>query len=223
MRWYPGESVEPVLDPVLHLSPEIVAARAFSAVEALAELHGVQVPDEPVLTPARELERWIPTMHTVDAGLRVGSEAVEAALLGSVPPPADPAIVHGDFRLGNALCTGGSVNVVIDWEIWSVGDPRVDLGWLVLFCDPGNFPGVSNAACSMPPVQALRAAYEYATGAAVEQFGWFEAMARYKMAAIMGNNLARHRSGRYDDPYQEKLVPTIRRLIEGAASLLPRR
>jgi hypothetical protein len=70
-------------------------------------------------------------MHTADASLRAGSEAVEAALLGSVPPPADPAIVHGDFRLGNALCMGGSVNVVIDWEIWSVGDPRVDLGWLV--------------------------------------------------------------------------------------------
>jgi len=222
MRWHSGESVEPVLDPAQHLGPEIVEARALSAVEALAELHGVQVPDEPVLTPVQELQRWIPTMHTVDADLRAGSEAVEAALLGSVPPPAGPAIVHGDFRLGNALCTGGSVNVVIDWEIWSVGDPRVDLGWLVLFCDPGNFPGVGNAACSMPPVQALREAYEHATGAAVEQFGWFEAMARYKMAAIMGNNLARHRSGRYDDPFQEKLVPTIRRLIEGAASLLPR-
>jgi aminoglycoside phosphotransferase (APT) family kinase protein len=130
--------------------------------------------------------------------------------------------VHGDFRLGNALCTGGSVNVVIDWEIWSVGDPRVDLGWLVLFCDPENFPGVGNAACSMPSVQALQAAYERATDGALEQFDWFEAMARYKMAAIMGNNLARHRSGRYDDPFQEKLVPTIRWLIEGAASLLPR-
>jgi len=42
------------------------------------------------------------------------------------------------------------------------------------------------------------------------------------MAAIMGNNLARHRSGGYDDPYQEKLVPTIRRLIESATVLLAR-
>ncbi len=222
MRWHAGESVEPVLDPGQHLGPEIVEARVLSAVEALAELHRVKVPDEPVLPPGQELERWIPTMHTVDADLRAGSEAVEAALLGSVPEPVGPAIVHGDFRLGNALCTGGSVNVVIDWEIWSVGDPRVDLGWLVLFCDPENFPGVGNATCSMPSVQALQAAYERATDAALEQFDWFEAMARYKMAAIMGNNLARHRSGRYDDPFQEKLVPTIRRLIEGAASLLPR-
>ncbi len=174
MRWHPGESVEPVLDPAGHLSRDVVEARTFSAVDALAALHGARVPDEPVLTPAQELERWLPTMRTVDADLRAGSEAVEAALLGSVPRPARPAIVHGDFRLGNTLCTGGSVNVVIDWEIWSVGDPRVDLGWMALFCDPGNFPGVGDVACPMPSAQALRAAYEQATGQRAERFGWFE-------------------------------------------------
>ena len=218
MRWHPGESVEPVLDPARHLSPDVVQARALSAIEALAELHAVPVPDEPVLTPAQELERWIPTMRTVDADLREGSEAVEAALLGNAPPPMGPVIVHGDFRLGNALCTGGNVNVVIDWEIWSAGDPRVDLGWLVLFCDPGNFPGVGDAASLMPPAGALWDAYEQATGKSVGHSWWFEALARYKMAAIMGNNLARHRSGRYHDPFQEQLIPAIRCLIEGAAS-----
>jgi aminoglycoside phosphotransferase (APT) family kinase protein len=220
MRWHPGESVEPVLDPAGHLSPDTIEARALSAIEALAELHAVPVPDEPVLTPAQELERWMPTMRTVDDDLREGSEAVEAALLASAPPPAGPVIVHGDFRLGNALCTGGKVNVVIDWEIWSVGDPRVDLGWLVLFCDPANFPGVGDATCPMPPARALWDAYEQATGTRAEHSGWFESLARYKMAAIMGNNLARHRAGRYHDPFQEQLPPTIRRLIEGAASRL---
>jgi aminoglycoside phosphotransferase (APT) family kinase protein len=220
MRWHPGESVEPVLDPAAHLSPDIIEARALSAIEALAELHAVPVPDEPVLTPAQELERWIPTMRTVDADLREGSEAVESALLGSAPPLTGPVIVHGDFRLGNALCTGGKVNVVIDWEIWSVGDPRVDLGWLVLFCDPANFPGVGDATCPMPPAGALWEAYEQATGQRAGHSRWFEALARYKMAAIMGNNLARHRSGRYHDPFQEQLIPTIRCLIEGAASRL---
>jgi aminoglycoside phosphotransferase (APT) family kinase protein len=220
MRWHPGESVEPVLDPAGHLGPDIVRARAFAAVEALAALHRVQVSDEPVLTPAQELQRWMPTMRTVDGDLRAGSEAVEAALLGSVPAPAGPAIVHGDFRLGNTLCTGRNVNVVIDWEIWSVGDPRVDLGWTALFCDPANFPGAGQQACSMPSAEALRAAYEQAAGTTAERFGWFESLARYKMAAIMGNNLARHRSGRYHDPYQERLLPTIRRLLESAGSLL---
>jgi aminoglycoside phosphotransferase (APT) family kinase protein len=220
MRWHPGESVEPVLDPAGHLSPDIIGARAFSAIEVLAELHAVPTPDEPVLTPVQELERWIPTMRTLDADLREGSEALEAALLSSAPPPAGPAIVHGDFRLGNTLCTGGKVNVVIDWEIWSVGDPRMDMGWMVLFSDPRNFPGVGDAGCLMPPARSLWDAYEQATGASTERCEWFESLAGYKMAAIMGNNLARHRSGRYHDPFQEQLPPTIRCLIEGAASRL---
>lgn len=220
MRSHPGESVEPVLDPATHLRPDTVKARALSAIGALAELHAVPVPAESVLTPSQELERWAPTMRTVDAGLREGSEAVEAALLASAPQPMRPAIVHGDFRLGNTLCTDGTVNVVIDWEIWSVGDPRVDLGWMALFCDPGNFPGVAGAACHMPPAGVLWDAYEQAAGQSAERPRWFESLARYKMAAIMGNNLARHRAGRYHDPFQEQLPPTIRRLIEGAASLL---
>ncbi len=38
----------------------------------------------------------------------------------------------------------------------------------------------------------------------------------------MGNNLARHRKGHFDDPYQERLVPTIRRLVESATAVLAR-
>src|SRR5262249_34835527 len=149
-----------------------------------------------------------------------GSEEIEASLLATCPDPVRPAIVHGDFRLGNCLCTDDTVTAVIDWEIWSVGDPRVDLAWMVLFCDPANFPGVGEDDCPVPPADSVRAAYEQAVGVRLERFGWFEAMARYKMAAIMGNNLARHRAGRHHDPFQEGLVPTIRRLIDGAGQAL---
>lgn len=224
MRWHPGESIEPVLDAAPHLTPDAVQRRAFSAVEALAALHRVPVGalDEPVLTPRQELERWTATMGTLDPELRAGSDEIAAALLDTAPPELPPVVVHGDFRLGNTLCVGGDVGVVIDWEIWSVGDPRVDLGWLLLFCDGGNFPGVAVAGCPMPPARTLRAAYERAAGARVKQFEWFEAMARYKMGAIMGNNLARHRAGRHHDPFQEGLVPTIRAMIEGAGVALSR-
>ena len=42
---------------------------------------------------------------------------------------------------------------------------------------------------------------------------WFDALGRFKMAAIMGHNLRRHREGRHHDPDQEKLPATIERLI----------
>jgi streptomycin 6-kinase len=34
------------------------------------------------------------------------------------------------------------------------------------------------------------------------------------MAAIMAHNLRRHREGRHIDPYQERLPPTIARLVQ---------
>jgi len=39
------------------------------------------------------------------------------------------SIVHGDYRLDNVLIArDGSVAGVIDWELWTVGDPIIDLG-----------------------------------------------------------------------------------------------
>jgi aminoglycoside phosphotransferase (APT) family kinase protein len=221
MRWHAGDSIEPVLDGVPDGTAEVIESRAFGAVAALAALHRIRpgvlgLHGEPVLTPRQEFERWTATMHTVEPELRAGSEPLEAVLLATAPDPVAPSVVHGDFRLGNTLCTGGVVGAVIDWEIWSVGDPRADLGWLLLFCDAANFPGVSVPGCPMPSAQRMRAAYEQSTGAAVERLDWFAAMARYKMAAVMGNNLARHRAGRHHDPFQEGLRPTIRTMIEAA-------
>ena len=44
--------------------------------------------------------------------------------------------MHGDFRLGNLLADDQGINAVVDWEIWSVGDPRVDVGWFLINADP---------------------------------------------------------------------------------------
>ncbi len=52
-----------------------------------------------------------------------------------------PAVVHGDFRLGNLLAVDERITAVIDWEIWSVGDPRIDLGWFLVNADPETYRG----------------------------------------------------------------------------------
>ena len=52
-----------------------------------------------------------------------------------------------------------------------------------------------------------------ADGRPVDELAWFDALGRYKMAAIMGHNLRRHLEGRHHDPDQERLPDTIERLI----------
>lgn len=48
------------------------------------------------------------------------------------PRPAKLALIHGDFNPANFLYADGRVTALIDWENSRVGDPREDLGWMVL-------------------------------------------------------------------------------------------
>ena len=48
------------------------------------------------------------------------------------PRPMKLAVVHGDFNPANFLYERGKVSALIDWENSRIGDPREDLGWMVL-------------------------------------------------------------------------------------------
>ena len=210
-----GESLEPVLDDPA-VEPALAAARMRRAAEILPALHAVPLDSLPidgeVLTPADELARWVRTMGAVPPELVPDADRLEALLTAAIPEPVAPVLVHGDYRLGNILSDGTEPAALIDWEIWSPGDPRVKLGWFLVFADGTNFPGVGREVAGLPEPGELIDIYS-ATAGALSDFPWFDALGRFKMAAIMGHNLRRHREGRHHDPAQELLPETIRRLI----------
>ncbi len=215
MDLVPGESLEPVLDhpPV---EPSLAAARMRRAAEVLPRLHAVPLEDLPVdgepLSPSDELVRWIRTMDAVPTELVPRGDDLRARLSAHVPDAIDPVLVHGDYRLGNILSQNREPAALIDWEIWSPGDPRVELGWFLVFADGTNFPGVGREVPGLPSAEELVALYT-GPAAPLPDLAWFDALGRFKMAAIMGHNLRRHREGRHHDPDQEKLPATIERLI----------
>lgn len=215
MELVPGESLEPVLDDP-EVPADLAAARMQHAAAALPALHRVPLDTVPdpgaALTPADELARWVRTLGAVPPELVPDGQRLADLLAASVPAPVDPVLVHGDYRLGNILSQGEHPVALIDWEIWSVGDPRVELGWFLVFADGANFPGVGREVPGLPGEDELLALA--ADGTARPDQAWFNALGRFKMAAIMGHNLRRHREGRHHDPAQEKLPATIARLIE---------
>ena len=217
-----GESIEPTLDDPA-IDPEVAAARMLRAAEILPRLHRVPVASLPAggdpLTPQEELARWSKTMGAVPAELVPGAVDLEERLARRVPDALDLTLVHGDYRLGNIICIGNEPAAIIDWEIWSIGDPRVELGWFLVFADGSNFPGVGREVPGLPGEKALLEAYA-AGGRAPEAMDWFNALGRFKMAAIMGHNLRRHREGRHHDPDQERLPDTIVRLISSGLERL---
>jgi aminoglycoside phosphotransferase (APT) family kinase protein len=206
------------------MDERLVGIRARNAARMLRSLHDVEIQRsdlaaEPVLAIEDEIARWSATMSAVDQDLVRGADLLRARLLALLPRGGRVSVVHGDYRLGNILFQGSSASAIVDWEIWSVTDPRVDLGWFLISCDYPTFAALGTAAPGMPSTEELLAEYA-GSGPAVGEALWFVAFAPFKMAAIMAHNLRRHREGRHHDPFQEKLPPTIASLIDRGLGIL---
>jgi aminoglycoside phosphotransferase (APT) family kinase protein len=187
-----GESCEPLLDAAsIRLPDSIVRGRAFSAARMLAALHRVSpadigLGDEAHVTSVDEVDRWTRTLDTCPEEFRTGYRECADALRATAPVPVPAVVVHGDYRLGNMLSDGPSVQAIIDWEIWSVSDPRIDLSWFLFFTEQARHPVVSpDVDSGMPSDRELLDEYQAAGGTATSELEWFHALARYKEAAAM--------------------------------------
>ena len=190
MNLLPGECVEPLL--VAPPPPEVlkfVPDRAFAAAAMLAALHRVDpravgLAGEKETSLDDEIKRWTRAFTTVDESLSARYLEAEELLFATMPASLPPAICHGDYRIGNMLCLGPEIEAIIDWEIWSLSDPRLDLAWFLFFTDEAKHPMAPNVAPSgMPSADELLRAYVDDSGAEPADFEWFHCLIRYKEAA----------------------------------------
>jgi aminoglycoside phosphotransferase (APT) family kinase protein len=231
MEYVEGESYEPrltTLEPgAARPADEDVERRAMSAVRMLAALHRqdagrLGLAGEPAVSLANECAKWARALAT--CGLDGQDARLEAEcrlrLERGQPVPVAPVVLHGDWRLGNMQCAGPEVRAVLDWEIWSVGDARTDLAWMMMWASRGN-PGTGNWDAYMPAPEQLRAWYEAAAGRPVPELDWVQALIRYKSAAVSAllvkNALKRGEPGDQLERRQRSITATL----EWALEILP--
>jgi aminoglycoside phosphotransferase (APT) family kinase protein len=188
MSFEAGDCVEPNSLPTdRQLPADQVRARELDAARILGELHRVDpaaagLDDEPEIPLDAEVERWVNMFAACDEDLREGTGDVAERLAATVPAMDPSVVMHGDYRLGNTLSRDHEVVAVIDWEIWSRGDPRIDLAWFLMMANPDK--SLNRAVCpGMPPDAELLDAYQRARGVEVKDMTWFAALVRYKQAA----------------------------------------
>lgn len=181
MSFEPGDSAEPLF-VAADLEPELVRARALHAARMVAALHRTPVDDlaDESVSPQQEVEKWDRALATVPVEILAGPRERFTPLLDRVPEAVAPALSHGDWRLGNTLCVAGEIRSVIDWEIWTVGDPRADLSWLLTMCDPTHPAAIAGPETGMPTIAELVSEYERAAGYELEELAWFRGLAAYK-------------------------------------------
>jgi aminoglycoside phosphotransferase (APT) family kinase protein len=221
-----GSSTEPLYDDDADaVTPETIAGRMLDAVRVMAQLHGLQpsvlgLDAEPIAGPGEEIERWCRTLETVDESLVPGWREVAATLRSARPAPTPPAVVHGDFRLGNLLAVGDRVVGVIDWEIWTVGDPRIDVGWFLINADPRTYRRTTRYAGTTPSPSALAAEYSAARGSDVPDLDWFQGLACFKSAATWSLIVKHNRRRDKPDRALEAMAVALPALLARAADFL---
>jgi aminoglycoside phosphotransferase (APT) family kinase protein len=225
MSFVEGSSLEPLFDLDGDEDEAVVAERMGNAARLLAAVHALEpeaigLGDEPVLGLDEEIQRWSRLLETVDPALAPEWEGVASALRTCVPPAAPGAVVHGDFRLGNLLATGTDITAVVDWEIWTLGDARVDVGWFLVNADPLTYRRNTRYAASLPSTVELAEIYVEARGRDASDLEVFQALACFKSAATW-SLIVKHNRRRPDpEPAVEGMARAIPNLLDRARELL---
>jgi aminoglycoside phosphotransferase (APT) family kinase protein len=139
---------------------------------------------------------------------------VDAWLVAHAPAETGAALVHNDFRLGNLVLDPGDparIAAVLDWELAAVGDPLVDLGYVVAaWAEPGREPataiermGTASSAAGFPTREQLIAAYAEASGRSVDGLTWYVVLAEWKLAVLWEYNRRRLEAGSGDPHYRD--------------------
>jgi aminoglycoside phosphotransferase (APT) family kinase protein len=220
MSFVEGTSFEPLFDLNGDDDPATVADRIRNAARVMVALHAVDPSSigmlgEPFVGLPEECDRWTRLLETVDPTLAPGWEHVAAGLRAAVPPPLPGVVVHGDFRLGNMLAAGAAIRAIIDWEIWTIGDPRVDLGWFLVNADPDTYRRPTRYAGALPPPAELAALY-----GDVPDLAWFQALACFKSTATWSLIVKHNRRLAEPDAEVEAIGAVLPHLLDRARVLL---
>jgi aminoglycoside phosphotransferase (APT) family kinase protein len=185
------------------LPPGLEAERArrrlgLDLVDTLAEIHAVDV-DAPgvadFVRPGSYLERQLrrfTQLWEINRTRELPAVVEAGGLLArNLPAPLPPTVVHGDYRLGNAVVAPDDpsrIVAVLDWEMGAIGDPRADVGYLLAtYSEPGGEAsalGISpvTSAPGFPSKRELVERYVEKSGREVEPLAWFQALALWRAA-----------------------------------------
>lgn len=209
--------------PELHRTGPAQHRMGLSMVEALAALHAVD-PFAVALEGFGKVEGFL-ERQVGRWGAQLGSYAdlagwpgpgelgdvagVGAWLEAHRPAGFVPGILHGDFHLANVMFRHDAPEIaaIIDWELATLGDPLIDLGWLLATWPDGPdciFTTVK-PWIGFPEPAELVAHYAARSSRSLEAVGWYAVFACYKLGILLEGTHARACAGKAPKETGDKL------------------
>ncbi|WP_405976234.1 phosphotransferase family protein [Streptomyces sp. NBC_00988] len=153
----------------------------------------------------RQVDRW--TAHWDRFRFRdiPGLTEAGAWLRENVPSRWTPGIMHGDYSFLNVMFRHGpepALAAVVDWEMATVGDPVLDLAWLMRQW-PARAEDVHSRYVDytgMPLRDEMVDIYRELTGNPLDHYRYYQVLANFKLAIVLEGGYARYLNGEVDNP-----------------------
>ena len=225
--------------PDYHANDPAVRRRmGLSYIESIASLGAVDykaVGLEGFGKPEKYLERqparWMGQLESYAAfdnwmGMSVLPDPLKIVdwLERHMPASYEIGIIHGDCHLANVMFCDDSPEIaaLVDWELSTLGDPLLDLGWVI-----ASWPEVGEPRMfeidpwdGFPTLAELIAHYGEHSTRSLDAIEWYGVLACFKLGAILEGTHARACAGKAPKEIGDYLHNQTIALFEKATRML---
>ena len=171
----------------------------------------------------RQVDRWTAFLDRIKGRELPGFDEAAAWLRSHRPLDYVPGLMHGDYQFANVMYRNGAparLAAIVDWEMGTVGDPKLDLGWVMQsWPEDTTAPAASESGYvdmfGMPARHEALAHYAEVSGRQVDDIDYYVVLAKWKLAVVLEQGY--QRAG--DDDKLLAFGPIVLDLMRGAADL----
>jgi aminoglycoside phosphotransferase (APT) family kinase protein len=171
----------------------------------------------------RQVDRWLSFLGKYQFRDLPGLDEASDWLRAHRPHHWSPGIMHGDYQFANVMYAHGAparLAAVIDWEMTTIGDPLLDLGWVLISWPPeGDDMTRYVDLDGMPSRDELLRHYEEISGRSTRDIDYYVVLARWKLGIVLEMSYAKLQRGGVVDPKVAAFGPLVLELIRKAAEL----
>ena len=180
----------------------------------------------------RQVPRWLSELESYAKfenypGPDIGDVGgVTAWLRQHQPADFSPGIMHGDYHAANVMFSrsGPELVAIVDWEMCTIGDPLLDLGWmLATWYRPGDEPVLPNefmVAGGLATPDELLQRYAQNTTRDLSDIDWYTVLSCFKLGIILEGTHARAAAGLAPKEIGDVLHTATVRLFERAMATM---
>ncbi|AZG45764.1 phosphotransferase family protein [Gordonia insulae] len=171
----------------------------------------------------RQVGRWTSFFEGIKGRELDGMDTATRWLQENRPIDYIPGLMHGDYQFANVMFRDGAparMAAIVDWEMGTVGDPKLDLAWMLQGW-PEDTAAESASTASyvdlrgMPSRNQMMQHYADVSGRQVDDLDYYLVLAKWKLAIVLERGY--QRAG--DDHKLQAFGSIVPDLMRSAADL----